>query len=260
MVLGRGPQADIVVTTEELDPKHLLLMPNKNGLWISVSRHTQVPLIIDNEPFHHGTVPWGTRASLGSLILVFGPERDTTPRVKATIHPAIWALAFIVMGILLWQSFLPHRAASYIAAPHAPMLFAVVTKCGAGPTNAEARAFELSANASAKRQRYVFEPHDGVTAVNMFQEAALCFRLAGNGQQAQAVEVQRSKLEREISEDYAAIRLRLDTLLQEDEWRQSRLEISKLKSLLSETKGSYVDWLEQTERYVQMKLLDQGGR
>ncbi len=259
-MLGRGPEADIIIASNELEPQHILLMPSHKGLWISVSRHTKIPLFIDGVAFHHGTVAWGSSATLGNITLVFGPEYKALKASPSKIHPAIIGLALLALGFVAWTALAPQKPEARPTSPQAPELFHSVLECRTTSDNAHSRAKELAANAAAKFQRSVFYPRDGVEAVLLFQEAVVCFKLAGDGPQAQATEAEQQRIKQKVSEEYVASRLSLETLLEHGDWKKSLEEVSKLRNLLSGQDNYYTSWLEKTERYVQMQISEDGSR
>lgn len=254
-ILGRSPAADISISSDELESEHILLMPNKDGLWVSVSKRARTPLLVDGQQFNHGVLPWGTHARLGALKLVLVHEHSSSNRKPLKISPAIVVLGVLVFSLVIWSLGEHNQKTSYMEAPAAPPLFDTANHCSNLKGRAEARALDLAAQADAKAQRSVFAPHDGIAAVKLYHEAEICFRTSGFGQQAQTLVAKREILQRQINEDYVASRLRLDTLRKQQEWKKALAELAYLKALLSEQRNRYTDWLAQIERHVQMQLI-----
>jgi hypothetical protein len=255
-ILGRSPIAGISLASDDLEPEHILLMPSKDGMWVSVSKRARTALIVGGQPFSHGVLPWGTQACLGTLKLILVQEQSSRRGNAVKINPGIVVLGILVLGLVLWSATKQDKTTSYMEPPAAPPLFGSASQCSNAKDRAEARALDLAAQADAKAQRSVFAPQDGVTAVKLYREAESCFRTSGFGQQAQTLVAKRHVLEKRLNEDYVASRLRLETLREQKEWKKALAELAFLKALLSEQRNPYADWLTQTERHVQMQLIE----
>ncbi len=126
-----------------------------------------------------------------------------------------------------------------------PALFVDVATCsprGEAFRNGR-RAEEL---ALLRADRYAYNPRDGVRAVQRYQEAEACYRLAGAERDAARVRRSSSELSARVDTDYAAARLNLVNALEQDRWSDALSEIRRLLLLTEHLRRhEYVEWLEK---------------
>ena len=126
-----------------------------------------------------------------------------------------------------------------------PQLFVDVATC---PPRGDAlrngrRAEELGL---LRADRYAYNPRDGVRAVQRYQEAEACYRLAGAESDAARVRQSVSVLSARVDTDYAAARLNLVNALEQDRWSDALSEIRRLLLLTEHLRRhEYVEWLEE---------------
>jgi hypothetical protein len=125
-----------------------------------------------------------------------------------------------------------------------------------------ATALEKMTLANGKRERRPFSVEDGVAAVPLFETAAACFTIAGQG--AAAAEAARSAadLRNKVNDDYRVHQVRLEHALTVHDWSSAQKEVKVLHAFIqgkqaaaSGSEGTpYVIWLSNVERQLAMKL------
>lgn len=99
-------------------------------------------------------------------------------------------------------------------------------------------------HAHLRADRYVYDPRDGVRAVQQLQEAESCYRAAGDELGAHRVRRAISGLTTRVNTDYAAARLNLSNALEQERWSAALSEIRRLLLLTDHIgRHEYVEWL-----------------
>lgn len=254
MTLGRSPAAGITVTgVDELEPEHLLVAPRPDGCWVAIAKGSRVGAVVRGAPFEHGLLAWGSEIEIGPIRL---KVTDALPPSKkpAKVSTPVALLALIAIGGAGWMLLsdtggeLPETAAT------APPLFGALPTCGVDGGAALHNAREAAEAASAKSERYVFSAQDGVTAVNLYAKAQVCFGQGGLASDARRMQNERESLTRRIDEDYKTHRLRLERGLRLAHFDDALIEAHALRALTDHLSGPYPDWLTLLERRLQMMV------
>jgi hypothetical protein len=260
--LGARAPADILLP---LDPgaesRLLLVAPQADGCWVSVSKHARTEVRFQGTPFEKGIVPWGMPLGVGHHVeLRFLKTERTFQRARRfAVHPAIALLIVVVLSLQGWRlarRLTQHHApeSSRNSAPTPSVLFDPPRRCNRTGATALHRAGELAQLARAKSERYPFASQDGVDAVRLYHEAEDCYRSAGNDGTAQMLERQRRNLERTMTDTYTWHRINLERALEEEKPQVAALQARALLQLLQHRSDEYVRWLHEVERRMALEV------
>jgi len=265
VVLGRQPREGIPIPyAMELEFEHLLLVPRKDGCWLSIAEGARTPALVNGQRLDNGLVAWGSEVNLGPLWfkVVDAPNARTSggmpvpgaaPPQKTSLTTVLLSAALLAFAGWLFLSpeddGLPGMTS---VAP--PPLFAAPPSCPEkDPPTAAGRAREAADAALAKSQRYPFAAQDGVGAVELYAMAAACYTVAGKDGDADQVRQAGAVLEERIQEDYRTHRLKLERAIQYKRTRQALIETQKLLDLVKHLNHPYTTWLRNMERHLQLK-------
>jgi hypothetical protein len=265
VVLGRQPREGIPIPyAMELEYEHLLLVPRKDGCWLSIAEGARTPALVNGQRLDNGLVAWGSEVNLGPLWFKVVdepgarasggmPVPGAAPQQKTSLTTVLLSAALLAFAGWLFltpdDDGLPGMTS---AAP--PPLFAAPPSCPEkDPPTAGARAREASDAALAKSQRYPFDAQDGIGAVEMYALATACFTVAGKDSDADQARQAGASLEERIQEDYRTHRLKLERAIQYKRTRQALIETQKLLDLVRHLNHPYTTWLRNMERHLLLK-------
>lgn len=158
------------------------------------------------------------------------------------------AFASAILGVVLGAigcAESPASEESPARAPY-PALFDASHRCSR-PKNPIGAAVQAERQARLRRDRYPYDPREGVRAVRELGIAAACFGLAGHALDAERVQTLAHQLRSQVSTDYAASRLNLARAISSRDWHRALEESRRLQLLTSHIGGhTYVDWLRHT--------------
>ena len=267
VVLGRQPRDGIPIPyAMELEFEHLLLVPRKDGCWLSIAEGARTPALVNGQRLDNGLVAWGSEVNLGPLwfkvvdapgaaMRTSGgvPVPGAAPPNKVSLSTVLVSAALIAFAG--WLFLTPEDdGIPGMTSVAPPPLFAAPPTCpekDAG--SAGARAQEAADAALAKSQRYPFAAQDGVGAVELYGVAASCFALSGKDTDADRMRQAGASLEERIQEDYRTHRLKLERAIQYKRTRQALIETQKLLDLVRHLDHPYTTWLRNMERHLLLK-------
>lgn len=266
VVLGRQPREGIPIPyAMELEYEHLLLVPRKDGCWLSIAEGARTPALVNGQRLDNGLVAWGSEVNLGPLW--FKVVDAPSPRASGSIPapgaapPGKVSLSTILVSASLvafagWLFLTPEDdGIPGMTSVAPPPLFAAPPSCPEkDPAAAAPRAQEAADAALAKSQRYPFAAQDGVGAVELYNLAAACFTTAGKDGDADQARQAGAALEERIQEDYRTHRLKLERAIQYKRTRQALIETQKLLDLVRHLDHPYTTWLRNMERHLQLKV------
>ncbi|MEM9068505.1 MAG: hypothetical protein AAGE52_08360 [Myxococcota bacterium] len=253
--VGKSGSAQISIpAARELELEHLLIAPRgKEGCWVSTSAGAITQTMYKGKPFENGMVPWGAEFTIGRLRIRVTNKRAT--KGENQVNPLLLVALVVALGGAAFL-FLGETAEALPSADgiEPPELFTQTAECPASDNAAEnANAIEYRAHSRGDRMRY--DPRDGVSAVLLYDQAAVCYRALGNAEKAREMEAQREAMIESVNAEYASRRLRLHHALQTEDWERAVLETRALGRLVSYIDGEndYVVWIDRTRRVVQAK-------
>lgn len=266
IVLGRQPREGITIPyAMELEFEHLLLVPRKDGCWLSIAEGARTPALVHGQRLDNGLVAWGTEVNLGPLWFKVVDDAPgvrtsgsiatpgTPPVQKVKLSTVVFSAALIAFAGWLFLS--PEEdGIPGMTSVAPPPLFPAPPPCpekdaaAAGP-----RAREAADAALAKSQRYPFAAQDGVGAVELYALATACFTVAGRDSESDQARQAGAVLEERIQEDYRTHRLKLERAIQYKRTRQALIETQKLLDLVRHLDHPYTTWLRNMERHLLLK-------
>lgn len=253
VTLGRSGTAGVSLPlASHLELEHLLLAPRgRQGCWISTSQTATTPTLHKGKPFASGMVPWGAELVIGELRIRVTDRRAPAKRDGKQGSPVVIFGGAAIVAVVAWM-YLGETEVD-LSSPEGvepPALFAEQPECPSGDAAANARDAEYRAD--SRGDRYYFDPRDGVEAVRLYGEAAVCYEQAGQAERATQMNQLREEMEVTVNADYAGRRLRLHHAISTKDWGKAIVETSALVELtqhLSE-EDPYVQWLERAKRVV----------
>lgn len=265
VVLGRQPREGIPIPyAMELEYEHLLLVPRKDGCWLSIAEGARTPALVNGQRLDNGLVAWGSEVNLGPLwfkvVDAPGARASGGMPVPGAAPPNKMSLSTVLLSAALlafagWLFLTPDDdGLPGMTSVAPPPLFAAPPTCPEKePATAGSRAHEAAEAALAKSQRYPFAAQDGVGAVELYALAAACYTVAGSDGDADLVRQAGASLEERIQEDYRTHRLKLERAIQYKRTRQALIETQKLLDLVKHLNHPYTTWLRNMERHLQLK-------
>ncbi len=258
--VGSDLKSDICLHGETgVLPQHVLLAPRDGQCWISTAPGS--PLWDEQGQAVEGAfVSWGARLTLGNCVFELKNEEkskkpkksrnrgggaldkggESTEAKSQGVHPGFLML---LIASLAYAAFGFAGSANVHGAslPTAPELFGeVVVSCDSNnPTH---RAAVLEEQAIAKSERSVFDLQDGVVAVGLYAQSHACYEKAGRAAEAEYVLESGKSLRRDMEEEYALLRLRLNRQISASQPERALVQVRRLSQLLRhQSQGNY--WL-----------------
>jgi hypothetical protein len=172
---------------------------------------------------------------------------QTSPLMKVLAIAALFAGAFVLMA--------DDESTAPPAPAQAPDLFppSSTTCPQVAPDQANSFASEKFDIAEGKRERSPFAPKDGLQAVQLYELARVCFKLAGNQARAQDADTAAQQLRASITQDFRARRVRLDHMLSVGDYELAKNDVKVLRSLTEAKGGQYSEWLARQAQFLKQK-------
>jgi hypothetical protein len=176
-------------------------------------------------------------------------DRTKQPKPEGGVSPVLIVALLVVVGftatMLMRKAQPPSLAAGM---PEVPELLGATESCPYQGRAAGARAEEAELAALAKAERYAFDVHDGVDAVQLYSVATACYTQGGDVSSAartrKAEESWRARMKTEYQSHRLRLRLALDRGANDDAYREAH----GLRAMLRSQSGPYVEWLAAIER------------
>jgi hypothetical protein len=260
-LIGSAAHCELRLPPETAAHEHVEIFIHESTVHFATRQYgrAQVPLL-DGVAALEGRWQSGSSLRIGDVQL----QVEIVSLGMAKAKPPIWALfvaipliALTAVGVALARPV--DRGLPPI--PEAPALI--------GPK--DARCPELSAEqraalaneklriALAKRERSPFAPQDGIEAVALFELASVCFRDAGQQDQARGADEAADALRIKLDEDYRLRRVRLEHAYRTHQLGAMKRELAVLMPMTSQRRGAYTEWLAALDRAVTLEI-DQRGR
>ena len=169
--------------------------------------------------------------------------------VGASLALRIGAVFLVLGGTAL--AFLGGRGAATNAALSPPSLDLGGPTCSVPAEQSRVRWMAAERAATARLARYPFDAADGVEAVSLLHEAALCAERSADLVAAERLaELERTWIAR-IRDDFRARVVRVRVALEREPRGVALHEVTELRRMLAHTRGEYSTWLEATERRLE---------
>jgi hypothetical protein len=257
ITLGSGPEAEIrLPETAGVAGRHLVITRSEQGAHVALVSGVHGAIVFRGKECSEALVPWGEDVFAGSVRLGF------VSRSKRDGSPLLLLLAPVLL-LAVGMTFLPQLGGSVdrdneVEPP--PLGLSELGCREQEPARAAQRARELEHAARAKVQRSAFVAHDGVQALDRFQEAAACYRTAGGEGEADRIQAEHDRWSARLNQDYAAARLKLRVALDRDRPGDALNAVRSLQALLSGRPASpYTEWLSSLQRQLERQLAKSGS-
>jgi hypothetical protein len=262
-LVGTGAHCEIRLPMQAGQPEHVLIRSAPGNLWARALSF-QPPPLLNGSPFGDAPVMNDSILSIGPVRIRIALTEDDAGAVrvqkkKRKSNPVvIWgglAVAFMMFAQAITNVLTPQGQIQ--AAPSSPPKLwedPIKTCPRNDPRQAFALATERTALAESRRERRPFSARDGVAAVPLFEEAAACFRVAGNQEAAQRSIVAASRLRDEIDLDYRTHQVRLEHAINVNDGFSALREMEVLLALTETKTGPYVTWLSIQQRALRAQI------
>ena len=245
--VGTGSDATLRVSTNTgLASRHFRLLAETDGVEISVDASVRQGFFHEGSEYRSITVPWGSEIFVGNVRVVFRVEVDpisSAGRLALVVAMLIVGIAFVGM----------YKLKTTLEASQPPNDIATLNRGGSvvcpasEPKAAERRAAEIERAASAKRQRFSFDPRDGVDALSLLRQSEACYRAAGEFGIASRVHADADNWLQILNTEYSTARLRLKFNLEHDRISEAIETIGELQAFVAtDGQGPYGQWLIRT--------------
>jgi hypothetical protein len=253
VTVGVGRDAGIRLgASSGLSSRHLTLTALDDGVRIDVLASTPSGVYFAGSEHRSVQVPWGDEVYLGTLRLDF--VRSATGRSgRKLLLLFLGPLSLAVAGAAAVGSFAqPSPSSRSVEAP--PLLRGTATCSARDQAILERRAREAERAASAKKERFAFVGSEGAAAARLYQEAADCYERAGRPADGARVARTLESWTSRLNEEYAALRFRLRTALDQGREVEALAATKALEELLAGSdEGPYLEWLSALRRELERK-------
>jgi hypothetical protein len=266
-LIGSGAHCEIRLPLDQAAVEHVAIQLTAAGVFAE-ARSFQPPPTVNGSPFTRTQLVAGSVLGLGytqiaiSVVEVAGGA-DAAKAKEQKTSPLTLLLALIVMPLALYIIFQDPPGDTVTRAPkEVPELWGPPAE-SCPQSNREAAAakgWQQFAKAASKQERRPFYVPDGVQAVPLYEEAAACFRVAGDAADEKRAAAMASKLRTDISEDFRTHRVRLEHALATKRFETAQKEVRVLLAFLQGKEGDYVEYLSVVERKLRLKYGDQGRK
>jgi hypothetical protein len=258
VVIGSGAHCEVQLPVEHAAVEHVELTIMGGRVYARARVFDPAPTI-GGSPFVQTFVEPGVAIGLGPFRIVATPIAVNgvgEGRGKASAARSPVAIGLVLLTVLLLAAgVLKRGGGDPPAVAAAPALWsAPLTACPqTAPAQALALAAEREAVAEGKRERRPFHVQDGVAAVTLFETAAACFGVGGNGDASAASAHAAQVLRAKVQEDYHAHQVRLEHALLVNDAVVAQREVKVLRAFTEAASGPYVDWLSNLDRRLQLE-------
>lgn len=259
VLVGSGAHCDIRLAMDQAALEHLRLKATPNGVYLEALSFDPPPQV-NGVPFTQGPLPPGAIVGVGTTQLAASltEAAGTAPKKKSESTSPVSIIAFLGICVGAYLTFFVEPPATEDVSPQkAPELFG--PPAAACPQQASreqilALARERQASADSRRERRPFYVQDGIQAVPIYEQAAACYQIVGDGAAAAAATENAQALRRDLDLDYRTHRLRLEHFLAVADYPAARRETRLLLQFTEGKQDDYVTWLGNLDRKLKRKL------
>lgn len=262
VIIGAGAHCDVRVDGTMAAREHLVLELVNDEI-IATVRCVHPPPFVRGKPLRDGRIASGEEIAVTGTRIRVSAIAAPVPVSKTKTGQMISTVGLIVAILLL-----PGLVYAALRKPDLPPIEPPpkdVTAlwdakrpdatCAVGAKDqAASYAEKLHALGELQRERYPFAVSEGITAVDSFEHAARCLRLAGQPALADVATANADTLKKRIEADYRVHRVRLEHALDIEDWKNAQRESLALRRMTAGRTGAYVDWLAYVDRQVEARL------
>jgi hypothetical protein len=275
VLIGSGAHCEVRLPLDQARFEHVVVRATHAGLF-AAARSLDPPPTLNGAEFTEAPMLPGSVLGINrSVIQISQVALLTEPSVeqKETQSSGKRPIAIAIFGIVaaLAMILLKSRQKDATLEPkQVPQLFTSdVAACPqASGSQAKALAESKLSVANTKRERSPFHVEDGVRAVPLYQLASVCFRAAGQDQDAKDAALAAERLKARVADEFRTHRVRFQYALGVKDWKLAQDEVRTLRAYTSIDEadgepvhrgpsGEYAAWLSNWERKIE---LTQGGK
>jgi hypothetical protein len=263
MVIGNGAHCDIRLPLDQAANEHVAVEVVGGSVRVETVAFDP-PATVNGMPFTNIPILPEVPLKIGStrifIALGDGMEFDGDAVIQKKkknegTSPAMKAVGVLVLGAGAYMMLGDAEAPLPQAPEQLPVLFSTTpAECPqSSPDAARATAEERFNVAEGKRERSPFAPKEGIQAVDLYAVAAVCFRKAGDADRAKEADGIAEQLRASITQDFRARRVRLEHLMQVEDYQLARNDVNVLHSLTEGKSGSWVAWLASARQTIKQR-------
>lgn len=259
-LIGSATHCEVRLPPEIAAHEHVEIFAHERAVHFATKPMARSHLpILDNVATVEGRWASGSCLRLGNIQLYV--ELVSLGMAKA--KPPVWALlvAIPAVAIAVTVVALTRQANAGLAPiPEAPAILAAKSAKCPDLANEQRVAFATEKHrvAVAKRERSPFAPQEGFDAINLFEQAAVCYRAAGQAEEAASDDASADALRVKIDEDYRLRRVRLEHAYRTHQIGPAKRELSVLIPMTAHKPGPYTEWLSALDRAANREIQDRG--
>lgn len=264
-LIGSGAHCEIRMPVDQAQVEHVLVYTSPGGV-AAEARSFQPPPTINAAPFTRTQLVPGSVLGIGTYQIQVTPldlgagVGAAGQKEEGTSRTTLLGGVFIILVGVWWIQQQSMKGQDAEPPPREiPELWSEeITACPQkDPAAAGALAQDRYSVARSKQERRPFHVQDGVAAVPLFEEAAACFAVAGEGAAARETKELAAKLRVDIAQDFRTHRVRLEYALSRQNWSVAQKEVRVLLDFLDGKQHDYVSWLSNIDRRIRLKYGDQ---
>lgn len=255
VTMGTGSEATLrVPTATGFQPVHLELTWRTDSMFVKVADSVPAGLFFEGAEHRSITVSLGAEVFVGNARVTVVADAK---RKESIGTPILLTTAFVLglagIGIYKFHDF---GGFSESALDTPPLTEDRALTCGnLEPAVADRQAREKELAASAKQERYPFDPSDGVQALRLLRESQVCYQAAGKSEDASRMLADAEHWSRQLNIEYSSLRLRLTLALEQERLADAIDDIRQLQALLAHRSDSpYQQWLAKTRNSLLLRL------
>jgi hypothetical protein len=240
---------EVVGGTVRVETKAFAPAATVNGLpFTTIPLTADVPLKIGSTSIF---ISLGDHGFDGAPVVRKGESEETSPFMKVLGVGVLVAGAYMLF-------FMDDVVRSTQAPVKLPDLFAApVTTCPqAAPDQALSLANARRDIAEGKRERSPFVAKDGLQAVQLYEQAAACYRQARQAGSAAEADRATAQLRASLVQDFRARRVRLEHLMAVGDYELAKNDVAVLRAMTEGKQGSWVTWLANANQLVKQKAVN----
>lgn len=260
VLIGSGAHCEIRLPLAEARVEHVLIELGPAGVFARALSF-EPPPTINNVPFTQAPLPAGAVLGVGGtqilIDIVEGAAAGGAVQKEKKSSPIMLVALLVMIPAAAYLFFFDDLigAEEPLERPPAPELWAApAAQCPYPAAQALGFARERMAIADAKRERRPFHVQDGVSAVPVYETAAVCFRAGGDPASGTLADESAKYLRHELADDFRLRRVRLEHALATEDYVSAQKEVRVLLQFVDGTSGDYVAWLSTLERKLKLKI------
>lgn len=260
VLIGSGAHCDIRLPVDQAAVEHVAVTMGGATAYAE-ARAFQPPPTLNGSPFAQAPLLSDAILGIGSIQIVVTVEElaadaGVVHKKEQKTSPLTYLLAAVAVPLSVYVLWGDDNSADTSPPPaEAPALWDEAPQSCPQSSAEQARvvASDKLALAESRRERRPFHVQDGVAAVPLFEQAAACYKLAGDVDSANEALAAAKELRAQVGEDYRTHRVRLEHAISVGDWSTAQTEARILLAFTEGKQTPYVTWLSNLERRLQLK-------